>query len=66
MEYGHKIKHKGGMSEANPFMKKAFMEKSQSVLANGFSDAEKIFIKAGYCFKPNNTRESKREEPRCV
>ncbi len=46
VEYGHKIKHKGGMSEANPFMKKAFMEKSQSVLANGFSDAEKIFIKA--------------------
>ena len=46
VEYGHKMKHKGGMTAANPFMKKAFMEKSQTVLATGFKDAEDIFTKA--------------------
>jgi len=46
VEYGHKMTHKGGMTAANPFMKKAFMEKSQSVLATGFKDAEDIFAKA--------------------
>jgi hypothetical protein len=46
VEYGHKITHTGGMSEANPFMEKAFQATSSTVLANGFSDAEKIFIKA--------------------
>ena len=45
VEYGHKNRG-GGMSKANPWMKKAFMEKSQSVLATGFKDATDIFVKA--------------------
>jgi len=45
VEYGHKVRG-GGMSKSNPWMKKAFMEKSQSVLKTGFKDATDIFVKA--------------------
>ena len=45
VEYGHR-KRGGGMTKANPWMAKAFEEKSGSVLSDGFSEAEKIFIKA--------------------
>ena len=45
VEYGHRIRG-GGMSKAFPFMEKAFNQTSQVVLQNGFTDAEKIFIKA--------------------
>ena len=45
VEYGHEMVH-GKTSKANPFMATAFMEKSQSVLATGFKDAENIFVKA--------------------
>ena len=45
VEYGHKNRG-GGMSKANPFMAKAFSQTSQVVLQNGFTDAEKIFLKA--------------------
>ena len=45
VEYGHKVRG-GGMSKANPWMKKAFMEKSQSVLKTGLKDATDIFVKA--------------------
>ena len=34
------------MSKANPFMEKAFNQTSGVVLENGFTDAEKIFLKA--------------------
>ena len=46
VEYGHKIAHKGGMSKAIPFMEPAFQSTSSTVLNNGFTDAEKIFVKA--------------------
>ena len=45
VEYGHRNRD-GSMSKPNPFMMRAWNQKSGSVLANGFSDAEKIFIKA--------------------
>ena len=45
VEYGHKMKH-GGMSKAIPFMAPAFQATSHKVLANGFTDAEQIFVKA--------------------
>ena len=45
VEYGHRIRG-GGMSKAFPFMEKAFNQTSRVVLENGFTDAEKIFIKA--------------------
>ena len=45
LEYGHKMKH-GGTTKPNPFMEKAFREKSGTVLATGFEDAEKIFVSA--------------------
>ena len=45
VEYGHRKKG-GGLTKANPFMMKAWSQKSGSVLENGFTDAEKIFIKA--------------------
>ena len=45
VEYGHKNRG-GGMSKANPFMEKAFNQTSGVVLENGFTDAEKIFLKA--------------------
>ena len=46
VEYGHKISHSGGMSKAIPFMEPAFQATSGTVLQNGFTDAEKIFLKA--------------------
>lgn len=46
VEYGHKLFHKGKMSEANPFMQKAFAAKSGAVLSSGLKDAEEIFVKA--------------------
>jgi len=45
VEYGHRKKG-GGNTTANPFMMRAWNQKSGSVLVNGFSEAEKIFIKA--------------------
>ena len=45
VEYGHRKKG-GGMTKANPFMERAWNQKSGSVLENGFTHAEKIFIKA--------------------
>ena len=45
VEYGHRKKG-GGMTKANPFMERAWSQKSGTVLENGFTDAEKIFIKA--------------------
>ena len=45
VEYGHRNRD-GSMSTPNPFMEKAFNQTSQVVLQNGFTDAEKIFIKA--------------------
>ena len=45
VEYGHRNRD-GGMSKPNPFMQRAWNQKNKAVLENGFSDAEKIFIKA--------------------
>tara|TARA_R110000765_G_scaffold8070_2_gene26436 strand:+ start:148 stop:705 length:558 start_codon:yes stop_codon:yes gene_type:complete len=45
VEYGHRNRD-GSMSKPNPFMQRAWNQKSGSVLADGFSEAEKIFIKA--------------------
>jgi hypothetical protein len=45
VEYGHKKKG-GGTTTANPFMQRAWLQKSGTVLSNGFTDAEKIFLKA--------------------
>ena len=45
VEYGHRKKG-GGMTTADPFMQRAWNQKNKAVLENGFSDAEKIFIKA--------------------
>ena len=45
VEYGHRKKG-GGNTTPNDFMMRAWNQKSQTVLANGFSDAEQIFIKA--------------------
>ena len=45
VEYGHR-KRGGGMTKANPWMAKAFSEKSGTVLSNVFKDATDIFVKA--------------------
>tara|TARA_R110002110_G_C13069964_1_gene682718 strand:+ start:42 stop:614 length:573 start_codon:yes stop_codon:yes gene_type:complete len=45
VEYGHRNRD-GSMSKPNPFMQRAWNQKSGSVLSDGFSEAEKIFIKA--------------------
>ena len=45
VEYGHRVRG-GGMSKAFPFMEKAFNQTSGVVLEKGFTEAEKIFIKA--------------------
>ena len=45
VEYGHR-KRGGGLSKPNPFMQRGWNQRSQSVLSNGFSEAEQIFIKA--------------------
>tara|TARA_Y100001973_G_scaffold106706_1_gene186715 strand:- start:4811 stop:5386 length:576 start_codon:yes stop_codon:yes gene_type:complete len=52
VEYGHKIQH-AGMSKANPFMKKAFSEKANIVLMDGYKKSEDIFNKA---LKTHKTR----------
>tara|TARA_R110001583_G_scaffold7275_2_gene36221 strand:+ start:253 stop:774 length:522 start_codon:yes stop_codon:yes gene_type:complete len=45
VEYGHK-KRGGGMTTPNDFMQRAWNQKHAVVLADGFSEAEKIYIKA--------------------
>jgi len=45
VEYGHR-KIGGGMTKANPYMMRAWNQKSGTVLNDGFSEAEKIFVKA--------------------
>ena len=45
VEYGHRNRD-GSMSKKNPWMARAFSNTSGTVLQNGFTDAEKIFIKA--------------------
>ena len=45
VEYGHRKKG-GGMTTANPYMMRAWNQKNAVVLADGFSEAEKIYIKA--------------------
>ena len=45
VEYGHRNRD-GSTSKPNPFMQRAWNQKSGSVLENGFTHAEKIFIKA--------------------
>ena len=45
VEYGHRKKG-GGMTKANPYMMRAWNQKSGSVLADGFTQAEQMFIKA--------------------
>ena len=45
VEYGHRNRD-GSMSESNNWMERAFMQTSGVVLEKGFTDAEKIFIKA--------------------
>jgi len=45
VEYGHRNRD-GSMSKKNPFMARAFSQTSGVVLKNGFTDAEKIFLKA--------------------
>ena len=45
VEYGHR-KRGGGMTTPDPFMQRAWNQKHGVVLADGFSEAEKIYIKA--------------------
>jgi hypothetical protein len=45
VEYGHRNRD-GSTSKPNPFMARAFSQTSGVVLENGFTDAEKIFLKA--------------------
>ena len=45
VEYGHR-NIDGSMSKPNAFMMRAWNQKSGSVLSNGFTEAEQIFIKA--------------------
>ena len=45
VEYGHRNTD-GSMSKPNAFMMRAWNQKSGSVLSNGFTEAEQIFIKA--------------------
>ena len=45
VEYGHKNRD-GSMSKPNDFMMRAWNQKSNTVLSSGFTDAEKIFVKA--------------------
>ena len=45
VEYGHR-KRGGGMTTPNDFMQRAWNQKHGVVLADGFSEAEKIYIKA--------------------
>ena len=45
VEYGHRNRD-GSMSKPNPFMKRAWDQTSNTVLNDGFSAAEQIFVKA--------------------
>lgn len=45
VEYGHRNRD-GSMSKANPWMERAWNQTSATVLNDGFSAAEKVFIKA--------------------
>ena len=45
VEYGHRNRD-GSMSKPKAFMMRAWNQKSGSVLSNGFTEAEQIFIKA--------------------
>mgnify|MGYP003629199827 CR=1 FL=1 len=45
VEYGHRNRD-GSMSKANPYMERAWNQASGAVLADGFTQAEQIFIKA--------------------
>ena len=45
VEYGHRNRD-GSMSKPNPWMERAFRQTSGTVLNDGFSAAEQIFIKA--------------------
>ena len=45
VEYGH-LKRGGGMTTPNPFMQRAWNQKHAVVLQDGFTEAEKIYIKA--------------------
>ena len=45
VEYGHRNRD-GSMSKPNPWMERAFQQTSSTVLNDGFSTAEKIFVKA--------------------
>mgnify|MGYP003670380736 CR=1 FL=1 len=45
VQYGHRNRD-GSMSKKNPWMARAFSNTSGVVLQNGFTDAEKIFVKA--------------------
>jgi len=45
VEYGHRNRD-GSMSKPNPYMKRAWNQTSNTVLNDGFSEAEKVFIKA--------------------
>ena len=46
VEYGHRMAHSGNMTKAIPFMEPAFQQTSGTVLNSGFTEAEKIFVKA--------------------
>jgi len=45
VEYGHRNRD-GSMSKPNNWMERAFMQTSGTVLNDGFSEAEKVFLKA--------------------
>jgi len=45
VEYGHRNRD-GSMSKPNPYMERAWKQASGSVLSDGFTQAEQIFIKA--------------------
>tara|TARA_R110002110_G_scaffold282261_1_gene496666 strand:+ start:200 stop:739 length:540 start_codon:yes stop_codon:yes gene_type:complete len=45
VEYGHRNRD-GSMSKPNPWMERAFRQTSGTVLNDGFSAAEQVFIKA--------------------
>ncbi len=46
VEYGHRKRGGKGMTTADPFMQRAWNQKHAVVLADGFTEAEKIYIKA--------------------
>ena len=46
VEYGHRKRGGKGMTTADPFIQRACHQKHAVVLADGFTEAEKIYIKA--------------------